>query len=68
MEAYDRLVHLVNDIAEEVSKAEGGNKAAGEAGIAAASAVAFKNLLKSYALPDPWQWLLDGTLPDDPKL
>ena len=29
MEAYDRLVHLVNEIGEEVSKAEGGNKAAG---------------------------------------
>ena len=29
MEAYDRLVKLVGDIAEEVSKAEGGNKAAG---------------------------------------
>ncbi|MHC4416080.1 MAG: histone H1 [Planctomycetota bacterium] len=29
MEAYDRLVKLVHDIAEEVSKAEGGNKAAG---------------------------------------
>ena len=29
MEAYDRLCHLVNDIGEEVRKAEGGNKAAG---------------------------------------
>ena len=29
MEAYDRLVKIVQDIAEEVSKAEGGNKAAG---------------------------------------
>ncbi len=29
MEAYDRLVKLVQDAAEEVSKAEGGNKAAG---------------------------------------
>ena len=29
MEAYDRLVKLVNDVADEVSKAEGGNKAAG---------------------------------------
>jgi flagellar biosynthesis/type III secretory pathway protein FliH len=29
MEAYDRLVKLVEDIAEEVRKAEGGNKAAG---------------------------------------
>ena len=29
MEAYDRLVRLVEDIAEEVRKAEGGNKAAG---------------------------------------
>ena len=29
MEAYDRLVKLVDDIAEEVRKAEGGNKAAG---------------------------------------
>lgn len=29
MEAYDLLVKLVGDIAEEVSKAEGGNKAAG---------------------------------------
>ncbi len=29
MEAYDLLVKLVQDIAEEVSKAEGGNKAAG---------------------------------------
>jgi len=29
MEAYDRLVHLVNEIGEEVRKAEGGNKAAG---------------------------------------
>ncbi len=28
MEAYDRLVKLVQDAAEEVSKAEGGNKAA----------------------------------------
>ena len=29
MEAYDRLVKLVEEIAEEVRKAEGGNKAAG---------------------------------------
>ncbi len=29
MEAYDRLVKLVQDVAEEVRKAEGGNKAAG---------------------------------------
>ncbi len=29
MEAYDRLVKLIQDAAEEVSKAEGGNKAAG---------------------------------------
>ena len=29
MEAYDRLVKLVEDVAEEVRKAEGGNKAAG---------------------------------------
>ena len=29
MESYDRLVRLVAEIAEEVSKAEGGNKAAG---------------------------------------
>ncbi len=29
MEAYDRLCKLVEDIAEEVRKAEGGNKAAG---------------------------------------
>ena len=29
MEAYDRLVKLVQDAAEEVNKAEGGNKAAG---------------------------------------
>ena len=29
MEAYDRLVKIVEDIAEEVRKAEGGNKAAG---------------------------------------
>lgn len=29
MEAYDRLVKLVAEIADEVSKAEGGNKAAG---------------------------------------
>ena len=29
MEAYDRLVRIVEDIAEEVRKAEGGNKAAG---------------------------------------
>ncbi len=29
MEAYDRLVKIVQDIAEEVSKAQGGNKAAG---------------------------------------
>lgn len=29
MEAYDRLVRLVQEIEEEVRKAEGGNKAAG---------------------------------------
>ncbi len=29
MEAYDRLVRLVEDVREEVAKAEGGNKAAG---------------------------------------
>lgn len=29
MEAYDRLVKLVQDAAEDVQKAEGGNKAAG---------------------------------------
>ena len=29
MEAYDRLVRIVQEIAEEVRKAEGGNKAAG---------------------------------------
>ncbi len=29
MEAYDRLVRTVNEIADEVQKAEGGNKAAG---------------------------------------
>ncbi len=29
MEAYDRLVRIVEEIAEEVRKAEGGNKAAG---------------------------------------
>ncbi len=29
MEAYDRLVKLIQDAAEEVGKAEGGNKAAG---------------------------------------
>ena len=29
MEAYDRLCKIVTDIAEEVRKAEGGNKAAG---------------------------------------
>ncbi len=29
MESYDRLVRLVAEIAEEVNKAEGGNKAAG---------------------------------------
>ncbi len=29
MEAYDQLVKLVEDVAEEVRKAEGGNKAAG---------------------------------------
>lgn len=29
MEAYQRLVKLVEDVAEEVRKAEGGNKAAG---------------------------------------
>jgi hypothetical protein len=29
MEAYDRLVKLVQDAADDVKKAEGGNKAAG---------------------------------------
>ncbi len=29
MESYDRLVRIVEEIAEEVRKAEGGNKAAG---------------------------------------
>lgn len=29
MEAYDRLVKLVQDAAEDIQKAEGGNKAAG---------------------------------------
>ena len=29
MEAYDRLVRIVEEIAEEIRKAEGGNKAAG---------------------------------------
>jgi hypothetical protein len=29
MEAYDRLVKLVQDAADDVQKAEGGNKAAG---------------------------------------
>lgn len=29
MEAYDRLVRLVQEAAEDVQKAEGGNKAAG---------------------------------------
>ncbi len=29
MEAYDRLVRIVEEIAEEIKKAEGGNKAAG---------------------------------------
>ncbi len=29
MEAYDRLVKLVQEVAEDVQKAEGGNKAAG---------------------------------------
>ena len=29
MEAYDRLVRIVEEIAEEERKAEGGNKAAG---------------------------------------
>jgi hypothetical protein len=29
MEAYDRLVKLVQGVAEEIRKAEGGNKAAG---------------------------------------
>ena len=28
MEAYDRLVRIVEEIADEVRKAEGGNKAA----------------------------------------
>ncbi|MBL1218885.1 MAG: histone H1 [Planctomycetes bacterium] len=29
MEAYDRLVQLVQEVSGDVSKAEGGNKAAG---------------------------------------
>jgi hypothetical protein len=29
MEAYDRLIKLVEEAAEDVKKAEGGNKAAG---------------------------------------
>ena len=29
MEAYDRLVKMVQDAAEDVAKADGGNKAAG---------------------------------------
>ena len=29
MEAYDRLTKLVTDVADDVKKAEGGNKAAG---------------------------------------
>ncbi len=29
MESYDRLVRIVEEVAEEVRKAEGGNKAAG---------------------------------------
>ena len=29
MEAYDRLIKLVQDAADDVQKAEGGNKAAG---------------------------------------
>jgi hypothetical protein len=29
MEAYDRLVQLVNDVADDVAKCGGGNKAAG---------------------------------------
>jgi len=29
MEAYERLVKLVTEVAEDVKKAEGGNKAAG---------------------------------------
>lgn len=29
MEAYDRLVQLVQEVAGDISKAEGGNKAAG---------------------------------------
>jgi hypothetical protein len=29
MEAYDRLVKLVQEAAEDIQKAEGGNKAAG---------------------------------------
>ncbi|MBC8523218.1 MAG: hypothetical protein QF444_00240 [Phycisphaerales bacterium] len=29
MEAYDRLVQLVNDVTEDMAKCEGGNKAAG---------------------------------------
>ncbi len=29
MEAYDRLVRIVQEVEEEVRKAEGGNKAAG---------------------------------------
>ena len=29
MQAYDRLIKLVQEAAEDISKAEGGNKAAG---------------------------------------
>ncbi|MDP6541710.1 MAG: hypothetical protein QGF07_02885 [Phycisphaerales bacterium] len=29
MEAYNRLVQLVNDVTEDMAKCEGGNKAAG---------------------------------------
>ena len=29
MEAYDRLVKMVHDAAEDIAKADGGNKAAG---------------------------------------
>ena len=29
MEAYDRLIKLVNEVADDINKAEGGNKAAG---------------------------------------
>lgn len=29
MEAYDRLVQLVSEVADDVAKCEGGNKAAG---------------------------------------